>query len=296
MFGPFVGGYLVDLVGRRPVMVVAVAMGLMSWAVLYHAETVWELCVARVVAGVGGGIIFTTVPLYLAEIAQDEVRSALVSLFNVFFTAGLLLEYLVGPYVSYWSLVWVSCVAPVIFFICSPWIPESPYFHLQHHYDQKAYNNLTWLRKGASDEQIAEELRKIKESLEEARNNKGSVMDLFSRKGNRNALLLSCGCIMFQQLSGINVMLFYSQTIFQLAGQFSLDPSESSALVGVILLLAACAAVPFTHVFGLKIMLLVSSLGMSFFLHNISDSISLAHLTLLKGTITGSNGAVLFPA
>ncbi|KAG8262579.1 hypothetical protein J6590_108654 [Homalodisca vitripennis] len=121
-------------------------------------------------------------------------------------------------------------------------------------------------------------------------------MDLFSRKGNRNALLLSCGCIMFQQLSGINVMLFYSQTIFQLAGQFSLDPSESSALVGVILLLAACAAVPFTHVFGLKIMLLVSSLGMSFFLHNISDSISLAHLTLLKGTITGSNGAVLFPA
>lgn len=96
---------------------------------------------------------------------QDDVRSALSSLFNLFFTGGLLVEYLVGPYVSYWSLIWVSCVAPAIFLLFSPWLPESPYFHLQHNYDDKALINLLWLRKGISKVQAEEEIKTIKVKL-----------------------------------------------------------------------------------------------------------------------------------
>lgn len=45
-------------------------VGFISWAVLYQAREVWEIYVSRIVGGVGGGIIFTAVPLYVGEIAE----------------------------------------------------------------------------------------------------------------------------------------------------------------------------------------------------------------------------------
>lgn len=75
---------------------------------------------------------------------------------------GMLLVYAVGPQVSYWSLIWISFVAPVIFVLTSMCVPESPYFHLQRNLEYKAFNNLTWLRKGATKEQVIEEVKAIK--------------------------------------------------------------------------------------------------------------------------------------
>lgn len=92
------------------------------------------------------------------------MRGALSSLFSFSFSAGLLLEYLVGPYVSFGSLIMVSCVAPVLFFISSPCIPESPYFHIQQDLEFKAFNNLMWLRKGVPDDVVVEEVKTIKVS------------------------------------------------------------------------------------------------------------------------------------
>lgn len=45
-------------------------VGLISWTVLYQAQQVWEMYVSRIIGGVGGGIIFTAVPLYVGEIAE----------------------------------------------------------------------------------------------------------------------------------------------------------------------------------------------------------------------------------
>lgn len=59
-----------DHIGRRPTVVVSVALAVMSWAVLYQATRVWEIYVSRVIGGIGGGIIFTTVPTYVGEIAE----------------------------------------------------------------------------------------------------------------------------------------------------------------------------------------------------------------------------------
>lgn len=109
-------------------------------------------------------------------------------------------------------------------------------------------------------------MTKFQDSIEETSQTNGSFLDLFRTVGNRRALLLACGCVTFQQLSGINVVLFYTQMIFEMAGKSSLGPSESTIIVGVILLAAAAAAVPLTHCYGIKTMLLISALGMSFFL------------------------------
>lgn len=69
--------------------------------------------------------------------------------------------------------------------------------------------------------------------------------------------------------------------IFEMAGKSSLGPSESTIIVGVILLAAAAAAVPLTHCYGIKIMLLISALGMSFFLVSLAGY-SLEYLKINK--------------
>lgn len=65
--------------------------------------------------------------------------------------------------------------------------------------------------------------------------NKASFLDIFKSKGNLKALIISAGLIAFQQLSGINVILFYSQSIFVKAGS-SLDPAIATIIVGKFLI------------------------------------------------------------
>lgn len=94
---------------------------------------------------------------------------------------------------------------------------------------------------------------------------KGTLIELINTVANRKALLLSCGAMSFQQLSGINVVLFYSQTIFDLAGDLVLSASNSTIVVASILILVAGIAVPLVKAYGIRNMLITSASGMFFF-------------------------------
>lgn len=70
IFGPFIGGYTVDHIGRKASVTISVFLGLLAWLVLYFTTEVWHIYVSRVIAGLGGGVVFTSVPLYIAEISE----------------------------------------------------------------------------------------------------------------------------------------------------------------------------------------------------------------------------------
>ncbi|KAG8255350.1 hypothetical protein J6590_094990 [Homalodisca vitripennis] len=235
IFGPFIGGYLVDNIGRKASMIVSVLIGLVAWAIVYFSTSIWPIYISRVIGGLGGGIIFTTVPLYVAEVAEDDVRSALGSTLNFFFASGYLVEYIFGPLVSYWDLVLVSCVAPMFFFLLCPFIPESPYYYIMKNDVESAHKSLKTLRKGWQKKDIERELQVIKVSVEEAMKEKGTLLELISTSTNRKALMLSCGAMTFQQMSGINVV---------------------TIVVAVILIAFAGVAMPLTKAYGIKNMLI----------------------------------------
>lgn len=77
------------------------------------------------------------------------------------------------------------------------------------------------------------------------------------------------GCVILQQLSGINVVNSYAQNIFELAGESILSTSEATIVVGVILLASAGVGVTLTHRFGIRRMMAVSAAGMMVFLVSI---------------------------
>lgn len=85
--------------------------------------------------------------------------------------------------------------------------------------------------RGKSPEGVQDEISEIQASVEESKRNKASALDLFKSKGNVKALIISSGLVSFQQLSGINVILFYSTSIFQKTGS-DLEPAVASILVG----------------------------------------------------------------
>lgn len=94
---------------------------------------------------------------------QDEVRGALGSMLAFFLCSGFLVEYLVGPYVSYSVLILVSMISPLIFLVIFPaFMPETPYFLLQKGRESEAYKSLSWLRKGAPVEDVRKELHIMK--------------------------------------------------------------------------------------------------------------------------------------
>lgn len=162
---------------------------------------------------------------------------------------GILYVYCIGPFVSFVVYQYLCLIIPIAFIITFYFMPDSPHFYITKGRKSDAMKSLQFLR-GKSEEGVQEELDMIQASVEESMKNKGSVADVFNNSGNvkglkifwkikkifheltyLSALIIAAGLLTFQQLSGVNVVLFYSQSIFEKAGS-SLDPAIATICVG----------------------------------------------------------------
>jgi MFS family permease len=203
---------------------------------------------------------------------------------QLFIVSGCLYSFAIGPYTSYYLFTWLCCIIPVIFSISFYFMPESPYYCVTKGRIEQAMTSLKFLR-GTSDETVIQaELDKIQVStliaiqneklnailifqttIDEARKDEGSGLDIVTNKGNVRALTICLGLIMFQEFSGINGILLYCHQIFSKTGS-SFDSSISSILVASVQVLAS-ACTPFVaDRLGRRLILLASALGMVVFL------------------------------
>lgn len=153
-------------------------------------------------------------------------------------------------------------------------MPETPAYYIQKGNENYAIDSLMLLR-GKSKEGVKAELSTIQTSVDEALNNKGSMLDIFRHKANIKALTISVCLIAFQQLSGINAILFYSTSIFiKAGGEFGsgMDPAVSTILVGIVSFFAAGVTPLIADRLGRKIILLFSAVGMAISLVSIFES------------------------
>ncbi|KAG8265075.1 hypothetical protein J6590_103020 [Homalodisca vitripennis] len=85
IFGPFLGGWLIDRVGRRWTILIADLMNLLSWVVLLVATSVWHIYLGRFLGGFSGGILFVAIPVYVAEIAEVSYNTTTLGLIEHIF-------------------------------------------------------------------------------------------------------------------------------------------------------------------------------------------------------------------
>lgn len=135
--------------------------------------------------------------------------------FRRFRCTGILLCYTAGMYLSWRNLALLGAGFPIPFLILMFLIPETPRYYISKGRTEMAQKSLQWLRHKNAD--ITEEFSNIEQIHQEAleRSNAQSTVSLLMKKCHFKPLLISLGLMFFQQMSGINAVIFYTVQIFQ---------------------------------------------------------------------------------
>ncbi|XP_075230341.1 facilitated trehalose transporter Tret1-like [Lycorma delicatula] len=258
--GPLLASRLLDLIGRKWTLICDVVLLLFSWAIVALRINFYILLFGRFLSGIAVGIIFMALPVYIAEISDVETRGSLGSLNELFIAAGFFFEYLVGTPASYLQLIAASAIIPILFLIIFYHMPDSPHYLMAKGRKDEAIDAIKWLRMYQYDNAAEKESQDIQGLLDDTKNQQSNVFELFRVKGNRRALLIVFGLIFFQQFTGINVIQFYTQSIFDKAGD-NLPKGIAPIMVGLTQFMSSLVTPFVARKWGLKIPLLVSALG-----------------------------------
>uniref|UniRef100_A0A8C2DFX9 Solute carrier family 2 member 13b n=1 Tax=Cyprinus carpio TaxID=7962 RepID=A0A8C2DFX9_CYPCA len=178
------------------------------------------LC-GRLTVGLGIGIASMTVPVYIAEVSPSELRGQLVTINTLFITGGQFIASVVDGAFSYlphdgWRyMLGLSVVPAALQFLGFLFLPESPRWLLQKGDTQNARLVLSRIRGSVN---VDEEYESIRSSIEEEKIDGPVLWRILTFAPARRALIVGCGLQMFQQLSGINTVMYYSATILQMSG------------------------------------------------------------------------------
>ncbi|XP_049786093.1 facilitated trehalose transporter Tret1-2 homolog [Schistocerca cancellata] len=227
-------GVLVDVVGRRR-MLLACALPFLVTAVWQRfASSFWELLASNILSSIAVGFIIPVFPLYVVEIAQDHVRGLLVSLGPLMAGVGAFLMMIVASYAPFDGVTEFMMAGPIVFVVSFWWMPESPYFLVAKHRSQEAAQALMRLRGKSSNKDVIGELEAIQRALEERTKNEISAADAFlelrRNAGARRAFVLSITYVIVLVFGGSATMGVYSTQIFQTTGS-SLDASVSAIIL-----------------------------------------------------------------
>ncbi|XP_006620162.1 facilitated trehalose transporter Tret1-like [Apis dorsata] len=248
-------GILADMIGRKYSMLLMVVPFTIGWLLIIFANSVIMFYIGRFITGLSGGAFCVTAPIYTAEIAENEIRGTLGSYFQLLLTTGILLSYILGTFVNMRVLSIISALVPLIFFVIFMFMPESPSYYLKKGNEEFARKNLIKLR--GIQYNIENELQNQKDALEETNKNSVSFWTLIKSKTTLKSFIIAYGLMFFQQLSGINVVIFYTNSIFKKANT-DLNPGYSTIIVGVIQVLAVFVSTLIVDHIGRRILLFIS--------------------------------------
>ncbi|KAL6442484.1 hypothetical protein ACFW04_002595 [Cataglyphis niger] len=227
------------------------------------ATNIPMVLVGRSLCGFGVGVASLALPVYLGETIQPEVRGTLGLMPTAFGNTGILLCFMAGMYLDWKSLAVLGASLPIPFLILMFMIPETPRWYISKGKTKMARKSLQWLRGKQAD--ITEELniteKMHQEYLEMERTNAQSLFSELMKKNNLKPLLISLGLMFFQQMSGINAVIFYTVQIFKDAGS-TIDENLSTMIIGLVNLIATFVAAVLIDRLGRKVLLYISAVSM----------------------------------
>ena len=233
LVGALLGGGLADRLGRTRTLVIAgvlFALGALGESV---AQSTGVLTVSRFVVGFGVGIASVAGPLYAAEMAPKQTRGRFVSSYQLAITIGILLADIVDAALSddsRWRLMLgLSIVPGVVLVFVSAIMPDSPRWLMKV---GRRADARTALVKTQGGPKVEERLDVIADDL--TSNPEAGWSEVFA-PAFRRALWVGVGLAVFQQVTGINAVIYYSDKIFALAGfttAGAADPCDASSRSG----------------------------------------------------------------
>jgi len=216
LIGAAAGGVLTDRFGRRKLIILAGIIFTASAVGTALAPTVAWLIAARIASGLAIGLASFISPMYIAELVPANVRGALVAVNMLAITTGIVTAYLVDYAFSSshgWRYMFAVAAIPSVGLAIGMWrLPDSPRWLISKSKLAEAKQVLQRVRTASEvDPEIAEIQASMKQQDE------GGIAGLF-QPSLRMPLIVGLGLAIFQQITGINTVIFYSPTIFKFAG------------------------------------------------------------------------------
>jgi sugar porter (SP) family MFS transporter len=218
------GGSLSDRYGRRKMLLITSVVFILGALVCAAAGSIQILILGRVIVGMGIGLASSVVPLYISEISPANARGWQVSLFQLAITVGILAAYL-ADYVFTPSAAWrwmlgLAVIPGALLGVGMLFLPETPRFLARHGHFDLARSVLVKIR---GTQNVETEFQAIK-TASQASALRGHVSDLLL-PALRPALMIGIGLAVFQQVTGINTIIYYAPYIIRTAGINSIQGS-----------------------------------------------------------------------
>jgi SP family galactose:H+ symporter-like MFS transporter len=255
MLGAAIGalgaGWMSAALGRKRSLILAgvlFVIGSLLSAAAWSPET---LIAARLILGLAIGVATFTAPLYLAEVAPEKTRGAMISLYQLMITTGILVAFLSDTAFSYsgsWRwMLGIIAIPGILFLLGLFLLPDSPRWLMMRGRKQEAATVLQSLRGDAA--QVAREVADIEEQLKTPQH--GCHLFLENPKFRRSVGL---GVLLYvmQQFTGMNVVMYYAPRIFQDMGYATAAQMWFTAVVGLTNVLATFIAIGLVDRWGRK--------------------------------------------
>ncbi|KAA9394538.1 sugar porter family MFS transporter [Kocuria coralli] len=243
-FGAIFGGKLSDARGRRSTILLLSLAFLAGTIIVVAAPNFGIMVIGRIVLGLAVGGASTVVPVYLAELAPYEIRGSLAGRNEVMIAVGAFAAFAVNALIgnlwghmdSVWRIMLAICAIPAVgLFVGMLRMPESPRWLVEKGRHDEALAVMKTVR--PEDRAIAElgDVEHVAE--EEEKQHAIGLKAVFENKWLVRILLIGIGVAVFQQLTGINTIVYYGQTVLIQAGfdaNAALIANVVPGLIGVV--------------------------------------------------------------
>ena len=266
LIAALVAGTAADRFGRRPILLMAGVLFILGALIQGIAPGVEILTAGRLVTGFGIGFASVVAPLYAAEMAPQRVRGRIVSTYQLAITFGIFIAYLVSDLLSSaeWRTMFLIAAIPGVLLIIGVMVvPESARWFAKAGRRSDARESLAKVTEPAD---VDAELNAVEAEVSvEAAEGEAKWSEVFSPRV-RKALIVGVGLSIFQQITGINAIIYYANTIFDSAGLVSTAAQTKATLycVGLTNVLATFVAVAYVDRFGRRPLLFIGLTGMFF--------------------------------
>ncbi|KAM7279045.1 hypothetical protein ACFE04_006179 [Oxalis oulophora] len=282
--GSFTGGTLADKFGRTRTFQLDAIPLVIGGFLCATAQSVQTMIIGRLLAGIGIGISSAIVPLYISEISPTEIRGTLGSINQLFICIGILAALVAGlPLASnplWWRTMFgVSVIPSVLLALGMAFSPESPRWLFQQGRIAEAEKSIKTLY---GKERVSKVMLDLSSSNQDSSEPEVGWFDLFS---SRYWKVVSVGLSLFffQQMAGINAVVYYSTSVFRSAGVTS--DVAASALVGAANVFGTVIASSLMDKQGRKNLLITSFSGMAASMLLLSLSLTWNVLAPYSGTL-----------
>jgi len=281
VIGSLLGSKPSDRFGRKNTLYfVAIAYFLSSIGTAF-ADNWYVFLIFRLLGGLGVGTSSVTAPIYISEVSPADRRGRLVGLFQFNVVLGILISYLSNYLISQigdtsWRwMLGVQAFPAFLFFVLIRFIPESPrWLILKKGETKKALEILRIINPLDCDKELISIQNSVLESHADS-----AKTGLFSGQ-YKTPIILAVLFAFFNQVSGINAIIYYAPRIFEMAGLGAHSSLLSTVGIGLINFIFTLLAINIIDKVGRRILMLIGSIGLI-------SSLLLVSYTFYSGHFSG---------